>query len=149
MGRRFRPYQHIKYLKLDLGCGNRKKEGFIGIDTVDHGQELIWDITNGIPFPDNSIEEIYSSHLLEHLNEDQIVDLFREIYRVLKPKGIFESRLPHISSPTAFYIGHKSFWNEARIEIFLRDKEGYLGNFAILQNEKIGEELFFKLVAIK
>lgn len=148
MGRRFRSKKHLKGIKLNLGCGDKKKEGFIGIDIEDNGQDIIWNITEGLPFPDDSVEEIYSCHLLEHLDEDEIVDLFREIYRVLKPGGMFEARLPHISSPTAFYIGHKSFWNEARVEIFLRDKEGYMGNFAVLQNERIGHELFFKLKKI-
>jgi predicted SAM-dependent methyltransferase len=54
--------------KIDLGCGNHKKEGFTGIDfEASVKPDIVHDLTKNIPFPDNSVEEIFSSHFLEHL----------------------------------------------------------------------------------
>lgn len=135
-------------IRLDLGSADNVKSGYTGIDNRDYGQEIIWDVRDGLPFADNSVAAIYSCHLFEHLDEEETENLFREIYRVLEDGAVFECRVPYALAPTAHYIGHKSFWNEMRVEVFDRDKEGFLGNFVILQNERIGMELFFKLKKI-
>ena len=103
-------------IKLDIGCGNKTEKGFIGIDRRDCGQEIVWDVREGIPLPDNSVDFIWSSHVLEHFDNDECKELFREIYRVLKSGGVIQSILPHALDPTAFYFDHKTFWNEARVE---------------------------------
>jgi len=143
--RRFPEYK--KPIRLHLGCGDQHMDGFINIDLRDCGQDMVWDLTKGIPFPDNSVEEVYSCHFIEHLTDDESIDLFREIYRVLKPKGRTHHRCPHQTHPTAYYWGHKSFWNEARLEAITRVPE--LENFLIVQNDKQGSELIFILSKMK
>lgn len=130
-------------ISLNLGCGKEKMKGYVGIDIRDMGQEIIWDLKEGMPFPDNSIDEIYSCHFLEHLDDDASSNLFLEIYRILKKGGLTKNRLPHVKDPTAFYTGHKTFWNEERIHALIRFPG--LENFKILNNERIGGELFFTL----
>lgn len=141
MNRKFPSYKGK--IKLNLGCGGQRIDGYIGIDKRDVGQEMIWDIRDGLPFPDNSVDEVYTCHLLEHLTNDENIGLFREIYRVLKPKGKNHNRLPHQSHPTAYYIGHETFWNEARVDALLRVPG--LEKFLILENQQKGAELFFAL----
>jgi len=104
-----------KNIKLNIGCGNNLDKGFIGIDVRDCGQDIVWDVRDGIPFPDESVDFIWSSHVLEHLDNEELEELFREIYRVLKPGGKTGHVLPHALDPTAFYFDHKTFWNEARV----------------------------------
>ena len=135
-------------IRLDLGSADNVKQGFTGVDFRDYGQDIIWDVRDSLPFPDNSVEEISSCHLLEHLDEEETEDLFRELYRVLKMGSVFSCRVPYATAPTAYYIGHKSFWNENRVEVFDRDQSGFIGKFALLQNERIGDELFFKIKKI-
>lgn len=56
--------------KIDIGCGspNNRKAGFIGIDfDASMKPDIVHDITKSIPFAENSVEEVYSSHFLEHL----------------------------------------------------------------------------------
>jgi predicted SAM-dependent methyltransferase len=101
---------------LDIGCANKKMDGFIGIDNVDYGQEILWDIRDGIPFPDNSVSKVYTSHLMEHLTNKEGKAFTEEVLRVLKSGGIFYSKMPSITHYGAFYPDHESFWNEPRVE---------------------------------
>ena len=52
-------------IKLDLGCADNVLDGFTGVDFRDYGQDIIWDVRDGLPFPDSSVEEIYSCHLMD------------------------------------------------------------------------------------
>ena len=127
---------NIKYkgkIRIDLGCGAKKEKGFIGIDMRDCGQDIVWDVRDGLPFPDNSIDMIWSSHVMEHFTNQESMALFREIYRVLKIGGITVNTLPHASDPTSCYFGHESFWNEQKVDT-LPGVEG-LGGFKILKNQ--------------
>jgi len=90
-------------MKIDLGCGARVKEGFIGLDKI-----LGHDIEkSGIPFKE--VDEIYSFHFLEHINDLPFV--MEEIYKALKPNGVVEIIVPHFSNIGAFHWTHKLFFN--------------------------------------
>ena len=75
---------------LDLGCGNKdhnrpeKEKNNIGMDVIDYGQEIVWNATEGIPLPDNSVEHITTSHFIEHFREEDVVKIMNECWRVLK-----------------------------------------------------------------
>ena len=85
--------------KVELGSGIERKEGYIGIDKEDYGQEYIRDLEKGLPFDDNSIDMYFAQHLLEHIND--LSFLMEEIWRTLKPGGIIEIIVPHQDSPSA------------------------------------------------
>lgn len=103
-------------IKLDIGNGEFKREGFIGMDKLDFGQEIVWDINNGIPLPDNSVSEIYSSHFIEHLREHEIKNFVLEMLRVCKDKAVVQLICPHADTKEAYYICHYTRWNEQRVE---------------------------------
>jgi len=97
---------------LELGCGPiRKFSNSITIDMVDlETVDIVADISDGLGFiPDNSIDEIHSSHFLEHVQDLEF--LMSEIYRILKPNGRKIGTVPHFSNPH-FYSDytHKSFF---------------------------------------
>jgi len=48
---------------------------------------LIWDVNKGLPFPDNSVDGIYASHLLEHLSRSKARFFVGECYRILRQGG--------------------------------------------------------------
>ena len=85
---------------IELGCGGQKfQENAIGIDFVDsNAVDIIADINQGLEFlDDGSVDMVYSSHVLEHLNDLEFI--MKEIYRVLKPGGINKGLVPHFSNP--------------------------------------------------
>ena len=55
-------------MKLNLGCGNDLKEGYVNVDIVDYGGNTIHDINKfPYPFEDNTFDEVLASHVLEPL----------------------------------------------------------------------------------
>ena len=72
-------------LKLDIGCGSDKKEGFLGVDLVKtEATDVVADATN-LPFKDNCADHIYSRRCIQHIKDD--VKALKEMYRVLKANG--------------------------------------------------------------
>jgi len=59
--------KNFKDIYLDLGCGDKKHrrpikgKNNVGLDIIDYGQEIVWDVKDGIPLPDNSCEYIIAS----------------------------------------------------------------------------------------
>jgi predicted SAM-dependent methyltransferase len=133
-----------KKMHLDIGCGAKTGEGYWGMDIRDCGQEVLWDARQGIPFPNCSLDSIRSSHFMEHLSDEESIDMLQEILRTLKHKGHFYCRVPHATNPTAFYFGHKTFWNEWRVEALNRMTEP-LEPFVITDNRQEGAELIFTI----
>jgi predicted SAM-dependent methyltransferase len=106
-------------IRIDLGCGPNKMKGYIGIDILPlPGVDIVADFEQGLQFiPDNSVDEIFSSHLLEHVGNFE--DLLREIHRVLKPEGIKKIIVPHFSNP--YYYSdytHKKFFGLYSMDYF-------------------------------
>ena len=94
-------------LRLDLGCGPRKRPGFVGIDLSPQA-DIQWDIRWGLPFIDNSVIEIRSDHFLEHLELPLVVKVLRECRRVLAPGGVLDFTVPHIDPYLDAYV-HQDF----------------------------------------
>jgi predicted SAM-dependent methyltransferase len=81
-------------IKLELGAGGKK--GVNGWTTVDlGGADIAHDLKFGIPLQNESVEAIYSSHLLEHLNHTQLLQFLAECRRVLVPGGTFRASVPN------------------------------------------------------
>ncbi len=102
----------LKVVIFELGCGPDKRlKNSIAIDMVDLPEvDVVCDLNYGMPFlQNNSVDEIYSEHFLEHIND--LGFLMREIYRVLKPGGRKYITVPHFSNPY-FYSDytHKNFF---------------------------------------
>jgi predicted SAM-dependent methyltransferase len=76
-------------MKLDLACGQRKQEGFLGVDSSPEcNPDFLVNLTEfPWPFEDNSVEGACSLHFLEHLDGDQQIKFMEELYRILQPQG--------------------------------------------------------------
>ena len=130
--------------KLDIGCKTLKKAGFIGLDILDFGQEIVWDLREGIPVPDGTVQEIYCSHLLEHLEPKDIQPFFIELYRILIPGGVIEFRVPDASTIESYYACHLTRWNIERFKGIIKGLDaGY--RFTLIETGKEGIELWLRI----
>ena len=90
-------------IKLNIGCGEQKEEGWIGLDKADYGQEVVRDMTYGLPFCDNSVAEIKADSILEHIcNNDDFIFVMNECLRVLIYGGKMYVRCPHWKSRSRY-----------------------------------------------
>jgi predicted SAM-dependent methyltransferase len=109
-------------LFVELGAGDRKGErGWVTVD-VTNGCDIFWDLRKGLPFPDESIAKIYSSHFFEHLAYEDGQRLLDECRRVLVPGGTFSICVPNArlyiqaylqsqSLDESRFFGYKSAYN--------------------------------------
>ena len=139
------PQLGVPPYKIDCGCSDRKQEGYIGIDVDEWGQEILWDLRDGIPFPDESVSDIFASHFFEHLTNMEAKEFISEAQRVLIDGGVITATHPHATHPTAFYPDHESFWNEERLESIQRNEPGW----EIVANYSSGFEHYFQLKKVQ
>lgn len=69
---------------IDIGCGKNPREGFVGIDAINFGQKHVLDVRKGIPYKPNAVDEVHSSHFVEHLTGPERVNFFNDLWRVMK-----------------------------------------------------------------
>lgn len=91
----------IKEIKLDLGSGPNKKEGFIGVDKYKmKGVDVVCDLGKAKwPWKDNTVDEVNCTHFLEHLTNFngkwERTHFFNELYRVMKKGAVATIAIPH------------------------------------------------------
>lgn len=62
------------------------------------------DLRKGIPWPDDSVDAVYHSHTLEHIDRDQAPGFIRECHRVLRPGGILRVAVPDLEKEVKAYL---------------------------------------------
>ncbi len=91
-------------IKLHIG-GQQPKEGW-KILNIMAGPDV--DITGSCTdlslFPDGSVDEVYASHVLEHLNAQEITIAMAEISRVMKPGGVLKGSVPDMNVLCRLYM---------------------------------------------
>lgn len=106
-------------IRLDVGAGAYPQEGFVRLDfdPCDGATDIVWDIAAaGIPLPDASCVEIYTSHFMEHLLPTDAHFVLQEMWRVSAPNAKITIKLPHGDTPAGRLPCHYSFWNEAAMQ---------------------------------
>jgi len=117
-------------LKVDIGGGLNPYPGYFTVDTRETA-DLVADLNDGIPLPDNSVGVLNASHILEHLHDKH--KIMSEIHRVLAHGGWAFIEVPSTDGRGAFQDPtHVSYWNE---NCFLYYTHKYLADF--IDNDKI------------
>lgn len=80
-------------MKLNLGCGRRKIDGYVNVDVRDSGADVECDVQE-LPWPDAVADEVMAIHVLEHIPMLNAALVVREWVRVLKPGGRLVLELP-------------------------------------------------------
>src|SRR3989442_1209679 len=130
--RRARLYASTQPIRLHLGCGPLYKRGWINIDLAQPsptalrawvvrkrsgGKEeldLMWDLRRGLPFPNDSVEAIFSEHLLEHFDYAAGFALLVECHRVLQPGGVLRIGVPDLERYIHAYHGKDPIIDDCR-----------------------------------
>lgn len=88
-------------MKINIGCGYNKKDGFINIDgDVKCSPDILMDLEiDNIPLEDNSVEFVQAHHILEHIG-DGFFHLMQELYRVCSDGAIIDIIVPHYTHIT-------------------------------------------------
>jgi SAM-dependent methyltransferase len=84
---------------LDVGCGQNKYPGAIGIDSNPRtAADVIHDLGDvPYPFQDNEFDEIICRHVIEHVPD--VIAFITELHRITKPHGRIKIITPHYSNP--------------------------------------------------
>lgn len=117
-------------MKLDLGCGPNKKDGFVGCDAIAFpGVDHVFDIgSERWPFEDGSVDEAHASHFIEHLTSPQRVHFWNELFRVLKDGGQAAIITPHWNSNRAFGDPTHQWPPVSEMAYFYLNREWRAGN---------------------
>jgi len=65
---------------------------------------ITWNLARGIPFPDRTVDVVYHSHLLEHIDREDARTFLLECRRVLKPGGVIRVAVPDLEKWANGYI---------------------------------------------
>jgi len=85
----------MEKIKLNIGAGNLHIPGYLSLDLYNETADIKSDIDK-IPLEDNSVAEIISYHVLEHVIPFKAEDAIKEWYRILMPGGKLILELPNI-----------------------------------------------------
>ena len=110
----------VKKKILEIGCGNKKIPGAIGLDVVKTPYVDVVHDLDKIPYPfkKETFDEIYADNVLEHL-DSPLDEILGELIRILKPKGIIRVVVPNCQSVGAFADPtHKKFFGWTTFDYF-------------------------------
>lgn len=79
---------------LEMGADKKGSNGWLTVDLT-RNCNIFWDLRRGIPFPNESVSKIYSSHFFEHLTFKEGQILLDECLRVLIFGGTFSICVPN------------------------------------------------------
>ena len=100
-GRRF---LRGEQLKLNVGCGANRKDGWVNIDLRWRGSDLSLDLRERWPFRSGSCALVYSEHFLEHFDYPQFAEfMLGEAHRVLEPGGRVSVGVPDAARAVDYY----------------------------------------------
>ena len=94
----------ITKTKVHLGCGKRNfGPDWYHIDGTKFDHVDSFDIVH-LPFKDDSMDLLYASHVIAYFDRTEVIDLFKEWNRVLKPGGILRVATPNFDQMAYLYI---------------------------------------------
>ncbi|HYD50591.1 MAG TPA: methyltransferase domain-containing protein [Terriglobales bacterium] len=100
-------------MKLNLGCGDKRKPGFLGVDQYRAGGvDVLADVTR-LPFADSSVDAFHLDNVIEHIPD--MVGLVRELVRTGRPGAAIEVITPHFTAWASWrdptHVHHLSYFS--------------------------------------
>jgi glycosyltransferase involved in cell wall biosynthesis len=89
------PVDNPKLLRLNLGAGDDRRDGYVNVDLRVETADLVADVRK-LPLADGAAKEILAHDVLEHFWRDTIPSLLAEWNRALCPGGLLRVRVPNL-----------------------------------------------------
>ena len=96
-----------KIINLNIACGDNfiTENEWVNLDYESNNLNVIkCDVLKKIPFTENSVSSIYTSHFIEHIPLNKIDKFLQDCFRVLKYGGIIRIVTPDFVEMTRSYI---------------------------------------------
>ena len=109
---------------LDVGCGNNKFAGAIGLDNNPRtAADVIHDLGSPpYPFADNEFDLVVSNHVVEHVPD--VMAFVSELYRITKNGGHIRLLTPHYTNPDwATDPTHRNHFNSYSFNTFMPERQ--------------------------
>jgi SAM-dependent methyltransferase len=141
-------------IKLDIGCGRSCRKGYVGVDRFNEKADIMAP-AHELPYGGGEVDEIYTSHMVEHLTPQEFEAALREWRRALKPGGKLTVRCPNFELYVREWLegdyGHR--WGWGIVNIFGWQDRGpgmwHHTGFTVRRLEKVLPEFGFEVVACK
>lgn len=90
-------------IKLHLGCGKISLPNYVNVDIQLTPATMVVADLRSLPWPDNSVDMIYSCAAIEHFGRREWIPLLREWGRVLRPGGLLRLSTADFEAAVARY----------------------------------------------
>lgn len=98
-------------MKLHLGCGPVRLDGWLNIDLDSPVADVRRDLTQPLPLESGCATHIFSEHFIEHLTRADAVELLRECHRLLADGGVLRISTPDLRVLASAYLaGQTDGW---------------------------------------
>lgn len=106
-------------MKLNLGCGNQRLDGFVGVDRYPcAGAQLLCDLERPLPFRTSSVDELLLDNFVEHVRD--LPALMAELARVGRPGARVRILTPHFGAQASWrdptHVQHLSYYSMDHFE---------------------------------
>lgn len=111
-------------LKINIGCGQEKLDGYTNIDRKECNPDVVMDLNKGIKYADNTVDEIFAGCVLEQV--DDFPFMMKECHRVLSDGGVLKGYVPS-TDPSVMFLDpmDKRFFQEESFRYFLKGHHLY------------------------
>lgn len=115
----------MKEVVIDIGCGENKVRGSIGLDVRPcSGVDIVCRFDHALPLKNESVDTIWCRHVLEHMAD--LEPVLKELRRVLKDSGRIHIIVPHFSNSLAYSdYTHRRFFGLYTFDYFSSSKSKY------------------------
>lgn len=115
-------------MKLHLGCGNKRLDGFINVDILQtDAVDIIDDVSTLEKFENMSADLIYACHVLEHFKRKEYFKVLERWTDILRHDGTLRLSVPDFSKVCQLYSNGEFKLNDVLGLLF--GGQTYLYNF--------------------
>jgi hypothetical protein len=93
-------------IRFNMGSGRDKLEGYMGVDMHSNTADIKQDIMK-LDLPENCADEIFASHVIEHIPQHRAPEVLTKWLTTLKPKGKLILELPNLEELCRDYLSQE------------------------------------------